>query len=223
MDALPKLDLTPYASGPGWELYLGDMREVAARLPGKSVDAVITDPPWSREHVECFAWLGIVARHVLKPEGVLLTLSGHHTVAGAVRLISPHVPFRWLMVVVSRGPAPRVWPLRVVTMFQPVLLFTARGCFSGPFRPDLIDSTAMGPKGLHPWAQGLSGFFQLVRYWTEEGDVILDPFAGTGTTGLAAILQNRRFIGIEKDARTAEIAARRLSNLPPRPDVRMLL
>jgi len=50
---------------------------------------------------------------------------------------------------------------------------------------------------------------ELVRY-APEGGVILDPFAGSGSTGVAALLEGKRFIGIEREAAYAEIARDRL-------------
>lgn len=46
--------------------------------------------------------------------------------------------------------------------------------------------------------------------WSNEGDLVLDCFMGSGTTGKMALLNNRKFIGIEKDAEYFEIAKRRL-------------
>ena len=46
--------------------------------------------------------------------------------------------------------------------------------------------------------------------WSNEGDVVLDPFMGSGTTGKMALLNNRNFIGIEKDEEYFEIAKKRI-------------
>lgn len=46
--------------------------------------------------------------------------------------------------------------------------------------------------------------------WSNEGDTVLDCFMGSGTTGKMALLNNRNFIGIEKDAGYFEIAKQRL-------------
>lgn len=51
----------------------------------------------------------------------------------------------------------------------------------------------------------------LVRDFTDPGDLILDPFAGSGTTGVAAIRLGRRFIGWEKDPKYHAIAIKRLT------------
>lgn len=48
--------------------------------------------------------------------------------------------------------------------------------------------------------------------WSNEGDTVLDPFLGSGTTGKMAILEGRKFIGIEKDDKYFEIARERIEN-----------
>jgi DNA modification methylase len=51
----------------------------------------------------------------------------------------------------------------------------------------------------------------LIRDFTDPGDLILDPFAGSGTTGVAAIRLGRRFIGWERDPKYHAIAVKRLT------------
>jgi len=46
--------------------------------------------------------------------------------------------------------------------------------------------------------------------WSNEGDTVLDCFMGSGTTGKMALINNRKFIGIEKDAEYFEIASKRI-------------
>ena len=46
--------------------------------------------------------------------------------------------------------------------------------------------------------------------WSNEGDTVFDPFMGSGTTGKMALLNNRKFIGIEKDEKYFEIAKKRI-------------
>jgi len=46
--------------------------------------------------------------------------------------------------------------------------------------------------------------------WSNEGDIIFDPFTGSGTTGKMAILNNRKFIGIEKEQKYFDIATERI-------------
>ena len=45
-----------------------------------------------------------------------------------------------------------------------------------------------------------------------KGDLVLDPFMGTGSTGIAALNHGRRFIGIEKEPKYFDIACQRIEN-----------
>ena len=56
--------------------------------------------------------------------------------------------------------------------------------------------------------QDILEFF--LKYWTDEGDVVLDPTMGSGSTGVACKKLNRNFIGYEKDEKIYEVACKRL-------------
>lgn len=64
---------------------------------------------------------------------------------------------------------------------------------------------------LHPTQKSLKLMEDLIKIHTNEGDIILDPFMGSGTTGVAALNNNRKFIGIELQKDYFKIAKARLS------------
>ena len=64
----------------------------------------------------------------------------------------------------------------------------------------------------HPTVKPLALMQWLVRLITPEGGTVLDPFAGSGTTGVAALAEGRSFIGIEKDESYFKIAEKRLAD-----------
>lgn len=65
-------------------------------------------------------------------------------------------------------------------------------------------------RGLHPTQKPVDLFRYLIRTYTNEGDLILDNCIGSGTTAVAAILENRHFIGIEKEEKYVDVANKRL-------------
>lgn len=62
----------------------------------------------------------------------------------------------------------------------------------------------------HPTQKPLALMEALVRDFTEPGELILDPYAGSGTTGVAAVRNGRAFVGFERDPAYAEMANKRI-------------
>jgi site-specific DNA-methyltransferase (adenine-specific) len=69
-------------------------------------------------------------------------------------------------------------------------------------------------EGTHPTEKPLPLMREIVRLFTDPNETILDPFAGSGTTGLAARLEGRRAILIEREERYCELIAKRLEHMP---------
>jgi len=68
-----------------------------------------------------------------------------------------------------------------------------------------------GGQGEHPTRKPDDLLRELVEDFTDVGETILDPYAGSGTTGVAAVRLGRRFIGIERDPKFFAIACERLA------------
>jgi site-specific DNA-methyltransferase (adenine-specific) len=65
-------------------------------------------------------------------------------------------------------------------------------------------------RGEHPTQKPLTLLLDWVKKFTDEGETVLDPFMGSGTTGVASLKLGRKFIGIEKRVDYFEIACRRI-------------
>ena len=65
-------------------------------------------------------------------------------------------------------------------------------------------------EGNHPTQKPLEVLKRLVAMCTNEGDTVLDPFCGSGTTGVACVLLQRNFIGIDLDQSYLELSSRRM-------------
>lgn len=63
----------------------------------------------------------------------------------------------------------------------------------------------------HETQKPLPLMLELVELFTDPGELVLDPFCGSGTTGVACLRLGRRFIGIEKDEKYAQVARDRLT------------
>lgn len=80
-------------------------------------------------------------------------------------------------------------------------------------RSSFMTSTVSGlERTIHPTQKSLELMRHLVRIHSNENDVILDMFMGSGTTGVAALMENRKFIGIEISEQYFEIAKSRIED-----------
>ena len=81
-------------------------------------------------------------------------------------------------------------------------------CVNGPLR-----------QGEHPTEKPISLMCELLADFTNKGQTILDPFMGSGTTGVAAVKMGRQFIGIEREPKYFDIAVKRISDALKQPDL----
>lgn len=66
---------------------------------------------------------------------------------------------------------------------------------------------------LHPYQKPLSLMERLVRIYTNPGDMVFDPFMGSGTTGKACLLNNRQFVGCEINSEYYDLAEKELKSV----------
>ena len=65
-------------------------------------------------------------------------------------------------------------------------------------------------EGKHPTQKPMGLLERIIKASTCEGDLILDPFSGSGTTGIAAVMLKRRYIGIEQEKEYLDLSIRRI-------------
>lgn len=87
-----------------------------------------------------------------------------------------------------------------------------RSLFRDKRIPDVIDCAKVsGSKMTHPTEKPVALLEKFILHNTDSGDIILDPFSGTGSSALAAVDTGRKFIGFELDETYCDIANNRIS------------
>lgn len=208
-DAPPLLSIVqPEPVLPDFRILHGDMREVMEAMEPGSVDVIITDPPYPREFVPLYGDLARLAARVLKPGGSLLAMAGQSYLPDLLALMTPHMRYHWTVAYMTPGQSTQIFPRRVMPSWKPVFWFV-NGEYDGPWHGDVINSAA-NDKRFHHWGQSETGMAGLIERFSDEGDVILDPFCGGGTTGKVALDLGRHFIGIDSDTSHVATAMRRM-------------
>jgi hypothetical protein len=91
--------------------------------------------------------------------------------------------------------ARRVPGIFVIAKHKPVLWYAKGRRLGRTMLPDVL--TSKRDKSMHEWAQGDGGIWPVIHHLTKPGELIVDPFAGTGTWGLIAHNMGRRWIGAD--------------------------
>lgn len=196
-------------SGESYRLITGDFRSQAREIEDNSIDVIITDPPYPAEYLPLFSDLGALAARVLKPGASLLVMSGELHLPEVMRRLCEHLNYYWTLCYLTPGQSPNLWTRKVNTNWKPVL-WLVKGDYSGEVRGDVLKSER-NEKDNHQWQQSESGMLDMVRNFSMPDELILDPFCGSGTTGVAAVQLHRRFIGIDSDAAAIASASERLA------------
>ena len=212
-------------------LYLADCREVLPTLP--KVDAVITDPPYGIE-------LGVTAgsgfagskhSHGLKLGAydgfadtyeqfvceIVPALNVAISKAGRAAVFTgPHIheqakPDAIGGIYCPAAAGRHCWGFKT---FIPVLFYGKAPELHRGSKPTCLVSTETVDKLSigHPVPKPLGWMLWVVDLASRKNETILDPFMGSGTTGVAAIQLGRPFIGIEREERYFQIACERISN-----------
>jgi DNA modification methylase len=214
-----------------YECILGDCLEVMADIPTDSVDAVLTDPPYGTASeskvvkLETFdhAWdrslpleyLEECAR-VLKPGGSLVTFTDNKRVETVWNFLesvglNPLQTFYWVKT--NPPPQPRknfqsAVESAIFARKPGKVLFWGGG---GASANVISSSIAMGgDRTAHPTQKHVAPMKYLMELVCPPGGIVLDPFGGSGTTGVAGLLTGRRVLLIEKDPEYHRIALERL-------------
>ncbi|KQQ22561.1 hypothetical protein ASF48_05090 [Rathayibacter sp. Leaf299] len=220
-------------------LYHGDAFEYLAGLEPRSFDAVITDPPFDdRTHAMARSNNSKVpagGRALSGSKGAFVSFThevheqlfvdlGQITRGWVVSSLATSTAFQFELeppqglrclrvgVWVKTNPMPIMSADRPALGWEPIVCLhrdDQKPAWNGGGKTiNYVGPTSQGSG--HPTQKPIAMIRQWVRSFTKPGDVILDPFAGSGTTLRAAADEGRRAVGVESDERYCELAALRL-------------
>lgn len=216
-------------SGHAWEMRLGPCTAALASLEDKSIDHVISDPPYdARTH----------------KKGSIMSMKGGGTAIVVdfdaltdMRFVGEclRVSKRWnlffcslLQFVEYEKEAPKCWIRAGIWDRQngapqlsgdrpaqsadgiAILHSKGRKVWNGGGKRAMWRSPVEHIDREHPTQKPVQLMMDLIEDFTDPGDLILDPFSGSATTGVAALRLGRRFLGFELDSKYFALACERL-------------
>lgn len=257
------------ATGPGWELRLGDCIAGMRELADDSVDVVITDPPYEAEaHTLGRRQKGKTRkpgggeqfREVLDSSLTFNAITKHQRTEVATQIA--RVSRAWGLVFCQseaidawrtaleaggmhyRRSVPWVKPDAMPSLhgrwpgqsyeswlaasnhnepdWEAIVLASQRGAQPCPVGGKAVEyrfARDYHPHGApHETTKPLALMLKLVEHFTKPGDLVLDAFTGSATTGIACLKLGRRFLGFELSRDYFDIACRRLRGEEAKPN-----
>lgn len=223
-----------------YKLYNGDCLEIMDKLieEGVKIDSIITDPPymiarknnfhtmgrkgidfgeWDKE-VDLFSWLDRIPK-LLNKNGSVVIFNDWKNLGDIARYcenlgLEIKDFLRWE----KTNPMPRNRDRRYITDFECAIWLIRKGAkwtfnrLDDKYqRPKFVHSIVSGKeKTSHTTQKPVNLMEEIIKIHTNENDIILDCFMGSGSTGVACMNTNRKFIGIELDNNYFNIAKQRI-------------
>lgn len=192
-------------------LYLGDCREVLPTLP--KVDAVVTDPPYGvnftyegrTDSIEEWEALmhGVVPQLREKARGVVMPVGAQKRIGWWYKHHEPTWLICW-----NKGASPTVSPIGF-SDWEAHLVWGKSAKSMHDYCGVLAVHKDVGNG--HPCPKPVAYSEWLVSRFADRLEEVLDPFMGSGTTGVACMNLGRKFIGIEIEPKYFDIACERIS------------
>jgi len=177
-----------------YDLRRGNFKKVLTDL--KDIDAIITDPPYAGEYLYCFSELAEFASQKLKDDGFVAVYSGQYYLPEVIRRLSEHLTYVWTFCLYHIGQKQLVNNVNIMCGWKPVLIFS-KGKKKMRFSAYDVLVSEKREKDNHKWQQSASGVKLLIEILTEPEELVVDPFAGSGTFLKVASEMGRQAIGAE--------------------------
>lgn len=201
------------------QVHCGDCLELMQDIPDGSIDCVVTDPPFnagksfSNDKLSVLDFRAFCNRFTLelyriKPLNLLIEVGKSDIIMR--QELERYFDYKY-SICLNYTNSMRNGVIGYAN-FGLVLWFTNGGKCITRYK-DRLDSAIHNTKDKfsHPSPKEVTHYLKLVEMFSNKNGTVLDPFAGSGTTGIACKRLNRNFIMIEKEPEYCEIARSRLA------------
>lgn len=206
------------------QIICGDCLEIMKKINDKSIDLILTDPPFNcgkdfendnMDLNEYFKWLesfiSLLPR-IMKDDTALIIECAKKYLPENLDILRKYLNYEHLIVNHYTNDMRRG---KMGWSKYSILLWFSKGHRKNNFcTGDLIKTTIISDKKQfrHPSPKVISCYKKILQQFSNIGDVVLDPFIGSGTSAIACKFLGRNFIGIEINPDYVEIANKRLAN-----------
>lgn len=210
------------------KLMQGDCLELMKGIQDGSVDLVLTDPPYGMnfqsnyrakkyskiENDTCLDWLDAFLQEcwrVLKPNSAIYLFCSWHKVDIFKKAVEKRFKIKNIIIWEKNNTSMGDLKGSYAPKYEMVIFaHKGRRVLNGFRYPDVLTAKRTGNK-LHPTQKPIELLEIFVNSSSNDGETVLDPFMGSGSTGVACVNTGRNFIGIELDPIYFQTAQERIN------------
>jgi hypothetical protein len=185
-----------------------ELEHRAGIKPG-AVKLISTDIPYGADFLSQLDDLGAFAQRVLTDGGLFVCLCGGYYLNQYIRVFDKYLTYRWLLSSQWNGDANLIHPLQITSQQKPILLYSKGDWIKRPMWPDLIRVNCK-EKEWDDWQQPMEQSERLIKYFSEPGDLVVDPCGGGFTNAEACFRLARRCITCDVKAECVSKGQERL-------------
>lgn len=224
------------------KLYNGNCITEMQDIEKETVDALITDPPYNiarknnftsmgragidfgewDKNFDLTSWIPEAVDKIKKGGNIVIFADWKSTTPIIGQLETLNCEVKDMIRIEKSNPMPRNRDRRFIVDYEIAIWAVKKGAkwtfnrISETYERPLI-KTKVTPKSEkigkgHPTQKNIETMEWIIHRLTNENDLILDPFMGSGSTGVAAKINNRNFIGIELDNNYYSMSKERILN-----------
>ena len=190
-------------------LFCGDAREITKQFEKETFDMIFTDPPYPKEYLPLYEWLGIEGYRLLKPNAFVFAYTGPYWKQEVMNRLNVEFEYYYDFILKHNGNTTLLWPRKIISGYKSILCYMKGKALP---RTNVLGhyNGSGGDKRYHKWGQEEFTARYYIDCFTKENDLILEPFLGGGTTAAVCKYLSRKCIGIEMDPKTFEMAVNRM-------------
>ena len=210
-----------------YRLFQGDCLERMSRMPDKSVDMILTDIPYgvvnrsdnglrnlNKEKADIFNldMNKMLEEFFRVSRGQIIIFCGKEQFSGIYEFFANQKGTTRPIIWHKSNPSPMNGQYVYLSGVELAVWFKPKGrkVFNAHCK-NTVFKYPNGSRKIHPTQKNVDLFEELIIDNTNENEIVFDPFMGSGTTGIACLNTNRKFVGIELDETYFNIAKERIT------------
>lgn len=195
-----------------------DCTKTMSWIKPSSVGLCLCDPPWDSTSANVCKGILKNSARILKEGGSLLVLTGSSHLPEVLSALCANkaLKYHWLLICPLPKGAPTSTSWFKVQSHVRVILWFVKGKYAGDIISDYIEqpeSSNDADKAYHHWGQAEDIFATLIERFSDPGDTVCDMCVGGGSSAVAAVKLNRRFVGCDNEKNAVETTKRRVAQL----------